>query len=164
MPAGAGPRAHGAGPVAATPAGRDLSYGVARGAICDGAGRLVAVRHGCYPDLPGTVSAVALSFESGQWLVMVDPDDDSVRIQELSASRHREFDFCDPAEGSPWAPALGRRVSWFWALENQRGYVDGVQLSFADAGRGPVPGAGDEVCQVQLIAAASCWRIHGWTA
>ena len=134
----------------------DLSYGVARNAICERAGRLVSVRHGSYPDLPpAMVSAVALSFESGQWLVSVDPDGDTVQIRELSASRHREFDFCDPTEDSPWAAALGCTVLWFWALENQRGYVDGVQFSFGDDGT--------EICLVQLIAAASRWRIHGWT-
>ena len=132
----------------------DLSYQSARVAMCERAGRLVAVRHGCYPELPDTVAAVVLSFESGEWLVAVCSDDDTVELQELSVSRHREFDYRDPAEGSAWGPALGKSVLWAWTLENQQGYVDGVQFSFGEGGH--------EVCQVQLLAIGSSWRIHGW--
>lgn len=132
---------------------RDPSYQSARVDICESAGRLVSVRYGFSHVLPADVSAVVLCFESGEWLLTVAPDDDTIRIQEAAASHDPDLTFRDPPAASPWAPALGKTAVWAWVLENQQGYADGVQFSFGDTA---------ECAWIQMIAEASAWKIHGW--
>ncbi|WP_344449821.1 DUF6334 family protein [Actinocorallia aurantiaca] len=121
--------------------------------VCQEAGELESVAHGVHPDLPDSVSAVLLRFRSASWLLDVDLDDDTVQVSE-PASADPELVFSDASSTGLWAPALGRPVLWAWILENQQGHTDGLQLSFALDG-------GAE-WRVQLIAAASQWRLSGW--
>lgn len=124
-------------------------------AICQEAGLLESVKYGSYADLPTVVSAVLLTFESGSWLLHICPDDDTIRISSHGALDDLGFVFHDAdSVCSQWRNLVGKSVLWVWILENQQGYVDGVQFSFADQGK--------ELFRIQMIAAASHWQIHGW--
>jgi hypothetical protein len=112
---------------------------------------LTAVRHGAHRELPNRVARVVLEFETGSWVLGVDPDDDTVLIDREPGTASEEYLVGDAPADSPWAGALGRSAQWIWILCNQQGYADGIQFAFAEDGR--------EVCRVQLIAAASTWRI-----
>jgi hypothetical protein len=132
----------------------DPSYRKARESICQSAGRLVSVRYGSFEETPSFVSAVLLNFESGIWLLAVDPEDDTVRLINAAAGEGDEFVFHEPPESSPWIATYGSTVLWCWALENQQGYIDGIQFSFARRG--------SEKRLIQLVAAASRWDILAW--
>lgn len=130
---------------------RDPLYQAARSAICFDSGLLRSVQYGSYEETPRLVSAVLLTFEFRTWLLTVEPDDDTIRIADHV---DRDLVFSAPPQGSPWEAAYGASVMWAWAMENQQGYADGIQLSFAREGK--------EERLIQLIAMASAWRIVSW--
>lgn len=127
-----------------------------RAKICYDAGELTGVEYqsaGSTDD--SLVSAVLLSFELSCWLITANSDDDSINIREVTRSTIAGGSFKDAAGLFPWADALGAHAQWAWVLENQQGYSDGLQFSFAVEGR--------EVCRVQMIAGASSLDVSGAT-
>ena len=121
-----------------------------RSAMCDSAGRLVVVRHGVL-DEPAMIEAIILDFEFGSWTLSVNADDDTIRITEGQTAALEDVRIGPAPAESPWTGAFGAVPQWIWVLENQQGYHDGLQFCFAVDDR--------EVCQIQLIAMASCWHI-----
>lgn len=115
-------------------------------------GLLRTVKYGVHRDLPTVISAVLLEFEAVSWLFTVSADDDTVRISKPGAGIDDSLTFSDPPAGSGWEPAIGAAVPWIWILENQQGYVDGVQIRFARDGA--------EAVTVQLLAGASHWSVR----
>jgi hypothetical protein len=114
------------------------------------AGLLTAVRYGYFEGIVAPL-AVVLDFEAGSWVLTVDPDDDTVLV-DASAGLPSDLRF-EPAPGeSPWTTAIGAQAQWIWIMYNQRGYEDGLQFGF---GFGSA-----EVCQIQLMAMASTWRVY----
>jgi hypothetical protein len=114
------------------------------------AGRLTGVHYGSYPDARTMVWIIRLSFEAGDWSLVVNPDDDTLLITEPFETDHAHFD--SAPENSPWRLALGKRPRWIWTMTNQQGYQDGIQFEFADPGEAAVT--------IQMIAMASSWHIR----
>ena len=114
---------------------------------------LTSAQYGSFTETPALVSAVLLTFEFRTWLLTVEEDDDTVRIVD-HVPNSLEFAFSEPPPESPWEAACGTTVMWAWAMENQQGYVDGLQFSFGRQGR--------EERLIQLIAMSSAWQIVSW--
>jgi hypothetical protein len=126
-------------------------YQAERAAMCHIAGQLVDVRYGTPHDAPTLLTTILLDFETGSWVLAVNAGDDTVQITDTDATSLRDLYLAEPAAHSPWTAALGSAAQWVWILENQQGYADGIQFAFAHDGA--------QTCQIQLIAAASCWQI-----
>lgn len=119
-------------------------------AMCDDSGHLVSVRYGSDPELPDRAHLVGLTFESGEWWLGVDPDDDSLVIAEHLTDGKAVL---TPApHDSPWQGALGRRPRWVWVMINQQGYMDGIQFEF-------ITDKADNDQRIQMVALASAWLI-----
>jgi hypothetical protein len=110
-------------------------------------GRLTAVHAGS--DAPGEGPASPIrfeeytfTFEHGSITATAEGETDSLTVGENSGTW---LDVADLSGRPPWSDAIGCGILWLWLLENQNGYVDGVQIEFAD-------GAGKNVT-VQLM----CW-------
>ncbi len=113
--------------------------------ICE-RGRLLRVDAS---EADGDVDAVGFVFEEACFVVLVEPDDDSVDCRLLTAEQYSawaERDGVGP--DARWADCVGESLSWVWALQNQNGYEDAVQLYFC-SGR-----------TLQLMAAASAFSLH----
>ena len=94
------------------------------------------------PASPTRFEEYTFTFEHGSITVTADGETDSLTVGETSGTWR---DVVDLSGRPPWVEAIGCGTLWFWMLENQHGYVDGVQIDFAD-------GAGKHVT-VQLM----CW-------
>jgi hypothetical protein len=110
-------------------------------------GRLVGVHAGADAAREGRASATSFeeytfSFEHGSISITAEGETDSVTLSESSGTW---LDMADLSGRAPWSDAIGCEILWLWQLENQFGYVDGVQIEFAD-------GTGKHVT-VQLV----CW-------
>ena len=93
------------------------------------------------------IVAVKLRFDKADVYLLANPDDDTVLV--LSD---------EPAvpDGAHWisAPnvllaATGKRIQWYWRMQNNQGYWDAFQIEFAVVDPDEVP-----VC-VQVVAIAS---------
>ena len=100
----------------------------------DAFGRLTAVHAGS--DAPGEGPAsltcfeeYTFTFEHGSITITADGETDSLTVGENSGTW---LDVADLSMRPPWADAMGCGILWLWLLENQYGYVDGVQIEFAD--------------------------------
>lgn len=114
----------------------------------DGGSTLSVVR---YTMLTGTnIGSVQLTFsDAGLVCISVDPDTDEIIFQrQASAGGTR-----DASGRSPWSDTIGKPLLSFWAMENQMGYSDGIQLCFAHD-------VTTESTTTQLIAAASSILVH----
>jgi len=112
-------------------------------------GRLIAVHAGSEVPGEGPASVTrfeeyTFTFEHGSVTVTADGETDSLTVGETSGTW---LDVADLSGRPPWAEAIGCGILWLWLIENQNGYVDGVQIEFAD-------GTGKHVT-VQLMCLAS---------
>lgn len=83
----------------------------------------------------GSVVGAQLEFEQDMSLcVLVTEQDELVCTEELPSPEL----VLEPAEDMIWADARGKFMSWFWTLQNQAGYADGVQFEFGAAGENRV--------------------------
>jgi Family of unknown function (DUF6334) len=57
------------------------------------------------------------------------------------------------SQNKPWSMAIGKRIRWSWALINQQGYPDAVQLEFAKDFL-------NTSVIIQLVTAASSIKIY----
>ena len=71
----------------------------------------------------------ALASLCGSITITADGETDSLTVGENSGTW---LDVADLSVRPPWADAIGCGILWLWLLENQYGYVDGVQIEFAD--------------------------------
>ncbi|WP_412541348.1 DUF6334 family protein [Longispora sp. K20-0274] len=90
------------------------------------------------PEAPKEITGIRLMFEQGDWTVSVDPDDDSVLLYETTDTDFTKWKVADASTYFPWAAAVGKNIRWVWTLENQNGYVDGLQFELFDRARGGV--------------------------
>lgn len=121
--------------------------------LAEEGGDLRAAAYFYYPDSPKEILAVRLMLTNGDWMLAVDPDDDTLTLQTTPDDVFEEWKVFDASTYFPWAAALGKHVRWAWLMENQRGYTDGLQLEFADVERGGT-------VEVQLYAMASTVKVR----
>ncbi|MGQ0843498.1 MAG: DUF6334 family protein [Sporichthyaceae bacterium] len=82
--------------------------------------------------------AYMLRFAEAVLLIEVDPEFDSLEVRvgprpELRPSEPEPM-AVDLSDTPPWSQLLGRRLGWRWAMTNQNGYFDGLQLEFEQPG------------------------------
>jgi hypothetical protein len=70
---------------------------------------------------------IELSFEHGLITVSVDTDDDTLLLSSSSNSLPEQTDI---TFHEPWKRFVGCPVLWAWLMENQSGYLDGLQIEF----------------------------------
>lgn len=130
--------------------GKDAGWALLR-EIADLAGRLQDVERLVPQDLPRDTAALILSFEHGTFTIMAVADDDSIALQRGRLPFDIGHELISIAHREPWSHALGSTVRWGWAMTNQQGYTDAVQLEFAGPARNLI---------VQLICVASSLRTY----
>lgn len=70
---------------------------------------------------------ISLQFKGGEVTITANAEDDSIQLREGGPEFPATFDL---SGNSPWLSTIGSGVIWVWTLENQQGYVDGIQLEF----------------------------------
>lgn len=117
------------------------------------AGELVAVDEVVHVDLPEDAEALVFRFERATLSVIVNPDDDTLAVQDGAVALGDGQSLRASVRGGAWTELVHRHLRWAWLLTNQQGYLDGVQLELANQGeaKGSV---------VQLIAAASSIKVY----
>jgi hypothetical protein len=127
-------------------------------------------------------SSLVLEFERGRTLLVAAEQDDSLVMTDLDtfgdselAIDHEQFDELyalvrtyleasakdlalpqrmDLSATQPWANVVGALPVWAWALTNNLGYPDGVQVEFVVAERKRI--------WIQLVVCASQLDIHSF--
>lgn len=130
--------------------GKDAGWELLR-EMTDLAGRLRDVERLIPRDLPRDTAALILSFEHGTFTIVAVTDDDSIALQRGRLHFEEEYELVSIVHHEPWCRALGNNVRWGWAMTNQQGYADAVQLEFVVSGDG---------LSVQLICVASSLRTY----
>jgi hypothetical protein len=72
-------------------------------------------------------------FDSGMLVVSAVPDDDTIRLHGSDSGFVNRVDL---TRDQSWARLVGCEVDWIWTLQNQQGYIDGVQMEFSRPGEG----------------------------
>ena len=103
-------------------------------------------------DTTADIVAVQMRFDRVDVRVAVNPDDDTITTAFGSSSVGVD-EYFEPAR-EPWIEAVGMRVQWYWCMENNQGYCDGLQIEFVAA-----EGGGASHC-IQMIAIASALSIR----
>jgi hypothetical protein len=92
--------------------------------------RLRAVRQGL---VEGLLVSIILDFESRALIVGADGDDDTVEFSIIDSSDTERSRGDDVSQAAPWKFFIEREFTWGWVMVNQRGYLDGLALSFGEA-------------------------------
>ncbi|MEV6345183.1 DUF6334 family protein [Actinoplanes sp. NPDC051851] len=122
-------------------------------AMTEQGGPLRAVTYLYDPELPREIIAIRLGFDGGDWLVSVDPDDDTIAVGVTTADGLSDLHTADASTLTPWAGALGKGCRWAWVVENQQGYLDALQWEFTGAANG-------SAVTVQVLAISSQLRVR----
>ena len=99
------------------------------------------------PDLENDCVLLVLIFGRNLLSIKV-LEDDSLKFDVSTTCKcngliEQELDFT-----FPWIKCIGKPMRWFWVMENNQGYLDGVQFEFAT-------NVSDEANIVQLVGIAS---------
>ena len=84
------------------------------------------------PSSNGRFDEYVFRFESGQFVVTANPSDDTILLNDQGLTLPNVVEL---STEEPWHKLLGCGVLWIWLLENHRGYLDGIQIEFAQPGR-----------------------------
>ncbi|GAB2516852.1 DUF6334 family protein [Microbulbifer agarilyticus] len=95
--------------------------------------------------------SLELVFENGKVFHEAIPETDQISVRQAPPSG--ECVALPIAESEPWSFAIGRQALWVWKLQNQNGYGDGLQYSFANT-------VSDEEVVVQLMVIGSEVTVH----
>ena len=91
-----------------------------------------------------TLCAVKFSF-GNLALFVVAQEDDSFRLYQDGWCPDPKWTSCSLMESAPWSLVKGKSLLWSWVLFNQQGYLDGLQLEFANNSE-------DQSIVLQLVA------------
>jgi len=103
-----------------------LSHAFQRG------GDLVAVREHRFEGDPKLVTRVDLAFEKCAVAVVANGDDDTISLELELPDQDVDATVHDVTNDTPWSDKIGKPLLWGWAMINQQGYEDGIQLEFAE--------------------------------
>jgi hypothetical protein len=106
--------------------------------------------------VPVRIVAVRLQFESICVCISVNAMDDTIVLSDdWPKNDDDDEEACANIEVRKisWSVLAAATLTWAWRMENNLGYVDGVQLEFRQEGQ---PSA---IC-IQFIAAASALRVR----
>lgn len=91
---------------------------------------------------------IELIFEDGFFYISVDSDDDTLNFSYSNIYGPDVFLKRDLSNGMPCKKFVGSTIRWFWLMENNQGYLDGIQFEFYDKNSG-------ETAVIQFLAIAS---------
>ncbi len=92
------------------------------------------------------VEMLQLNFNKSHLYVCVNAEDDTIRIEQNFPSK--DEDWRQFAPHKTWEDVYGKPILWFWYMEYNQGYEDGLQFEFSQD-------AADKSICVQIIAIAS---------
>jgi len=101
-------------------------------------------------DVSKDIVSVEMQFGEQTIHVRVDSADDTIQISATESTLSIESEEAIP---STLSAAIGRRVEWWWLMQNNQGYWDAIQVEFAGDNGSPA------VC-IQLVAAASALSVR----
>lgn len=99
-------------------------------------------------DSPDMLLAISLIFSNAIIVIEAQTDDTLKLISKDEWQSTESFYEITLSEQMPWIKAKGKPLLWSWALFNQQGYFDGVQLEFSK-------NVSDDAVIIQLIALGS---------
>ncbi len=110
-----------------------------------GSDPLQAVR---YFTIEGSLDRIVLDFGPHSIVIAADFKDDSLGFTIVDPQTNDDPKGVDVTNSQPWASLLGKPFVWAWMAVDQRGYIDGLLISFS----GMIP-------QVLLTVVASSIKV-----
>ena len=78
----------------------------------------------------GSLHRFIFDFDSVSLIVTADEDDDSIHVEVAGSPDANRAGCAEASHLEPWKAFIGRSFGWGWVTVNQRGYCDGLLLSF----------------------------------
>ena len=104
-----------------------------------------------HPDLPNEHVALSLKFD-GKIVFIEALDDDTLNISsKLCSDEYIELEY---GNNTPFKQAIGQPLRWAWEMTNNNGYLDGVQMEFAES-----VSSDANIIQIQIIASRIDYRL-----
>ena len=122
-------------------------------------GNLIEVEYLIYSDIDDInssqmiVEAIILSFEHKVFTIKAIANDDTIKLIYGRINANSSQKTIAVSQHKPWSIAIGKRISWSWALINQQGYPDAIQFEFYE--HNPTTSI-----TIQLITAASSIGVY----
>lgn len=83
-------------------------------------------------DKLGCLKAIIFDFELQSFTVKEVPDDATIEIVPGKIKPNSDQKLISASEDEPWSMVIGDFVGWTWALINNQGYPDAIQLEFIE--------------------------------